>query len=63
MMDERRQDSNCRDCVYSMLLSLPRGGIWHACDYMGITGKRRPCDGGDNCTVKIKKGDKNERVQ
>ena len=53
MMDERRQDGNCVDCVYSTLLSLPRAGLWHACDYIGVTGKRRPCEAGYNCKVKV----------
>lgn len=57
---KRRQDTNCVDCRYSMIVTLMDRGVWYACDYMGITGIRRPCESGDNCTVKIKRGAKHE---
>ena len=49
-----RADRNCVDCEYSMRLILLNCGVWYACDYLGRTGKRRPCESGDKCTVKIK---------
>lgn len=52
----KRQDRNCIDCRYSMLVMMLDRGIWYACDYMGQVGHRRPCEYGDKCTVKIKKG-------
>lgn len=51
---QRRTDKNCVDCKYSMRLTLLNGGIWYACDHLGKTGKCRPCESGDKCTVKIK---------
>ena len=49
-----RADRNCVDCEYSMLITMLKDGIWHACDYLGRVGKCRPCEPGDDCTVKIK---------
>lgn len=50
----QRSDRNCVDCDYSMRLTLLHNGVWHACDYWGRVGKCRPCEPGDDCTVKIK---------
>ncbi len=42
---------SCKGCAYAMLLS----GAW-GCDYLSITGHRRPCLPGEDCTVR-KEGD------
>lgn len=52
---EKRLDANCVDCVYSVWLYPPNMERFCGCDYMGITGKRRPCPYGAGCTVKKKK--------
>lgn len=54
----QRADTNCVTCFYSMQLTMLDGGIYYACDYLGKTGKRRPCEYGDKCTVKVKRGKK-----
>ena len=36
---------NCQDCVYF--------GSGETCDYILIHQKRRPCEPGDKCTVKV----------
>ena len=54
-----RADRNCVNCKYSMQVMLIDGGIWHACDYMGQMGHRRPCESGDLCTVKVRRGKNN----
>ena len=46
-------DSNCKGCKYSMTISLDGQGMRYVCDYIGKMGTRRPCEGGDKCTVKI----------
>jgi hypothetical protein len=45
----------CKRCIYSMWLALPKAGYWAACDYLGQTGKRRPCEAGDDCTVFVRR--------
>ena len=47
-----RTERNCVNCIYSIKVHVFGGGIWNACDYLGITGKCRPCEPGDECTVK-----------
>lgn len=42
---------SCEGCVYAVLLS----GMW-CCDYLLMTGRRRPCPPEENCTVR-KEGD------
>lgn len=42
---------SCEGCVYAVLLS----GAW-CCDYLLMTGHRRPCPPGEDCTVR-KEGD------
>lgn len=42
---------SCKGCAYAVLLS----GAW-CCDYLLITGRRRPCPPGEGCTVR-KDGD------
>lgn len=37
----------CKDCVYAVKLS----GAW-CCDYLALTGHRRPCPPGEDCTVR-----------
>ena len=55
---EPRADRNCRDCIYTEVVTLPGDGRWNICDYMGrMENKRRPCPYGDGCTVKKKKED------
>ena len=49
---ERKSDANCVDCRFCMELHWE--GKYYACDYMGMTGKRRPCEAGDGCKVKEK---------
>ena len=52
-----RVDANCVDCRFSVLLHVNvdnSAGLFYACDYIGITGKRRPCPYGKGCTVKEK---------
>lgn len=58
---KRRCDANCRDCQYSMWLSWD--GRYCVCDYLGMTGKRRPCEAGDGCTVKEKLNGKRRKVR
>ena len=42
----------CGGCVYK------RGfGVDASCDYIGVTGRPRPCPGGRGCTVKTLEGD------
>lgn len=38
----------CRGCIYSSYLNG-----WRVCDYIQITGKRRPCPAGVGCTVRV----------
>lgn len=42
---------SCKGCAYAALLS----GMW-CCDYLSMTGHRRPCPPGEGCTVR-KEGD------
>ena len=51
---QKRQDFNCMNCIYNMPVQMD--GLFYACDYMGKMGQRRPCEGGDKCTVKVKRG-------
>ena len=39
---------SCKGCVYAAALS----GEWF-CDYLSITGHRRPCPPGEGCTVRV----------
>ena len=38
---------SCKGCAYAALLS----GAW-CCDYLSMTGHRRPCPPGEGCTVR-----------
>ena len=41
-------------CQYSTLLCDPEDErSFTACDYIGATGKRRPCQAGSSCTVRV----------
>ena len=40
--------SNCDNCVYRTVIGGTSG-----CNYLFVTGKRRPCPPGDECTVKV----------
>lgn len=42
---------SCEGCAYAIKL----GGEWY-CDYLSMTGRRRPCPPGEGCTVR-KEGD------
>lgn len=46
----------CEGCAYLM-------DGWHVkyCDYLTITGHRRPCKGGAECKVKVTKGVKRKK--
>ena len=47
----------CKKCKYCKQL---KGGanttIYKYCDYLCMEKKRRPCEGGDECTVFVPKG-------
>lgn len=43
-------DSYCRGCVH--LAKLSAGDHTKFCDYIGATGKCRPCPAGKGCTVR-----------
>lgn len=58
--------TRCLTCRYNKPLSGTNSGYkgiskkelaerYRFCDYIGITSKRRPCAGGDECTVYEKK--------
>lgn len=49
---QHRPDEYCEGCIYSEIVSMPGAGPWTACDYIGKTGRRRPCPPWDKCTVK-----------
>lgn len=42
--------SNCDDCFYRCKLN---GGSIGYCKYLFVTGQRRPCNPGEECTVKV----------
>ena len=55
MSDLTKPDTRqCRDCIYAV--KLTRHGT--ACYYIMYRGKRRPCPGGAECTVRRTKGGK-----
>lgn len=39
---------SCKGCAYA----VPLSGEWY-CDYLSITGHRRPCPPGEGCTVRV----------
>ena len=44
-------DENCRDCKYFYGYT----DFDVCCNYIFVTGRRRPCPPGDGCTVKVKR--------
>ena len=46
-----KKNSFCLDCIYF------RGEMEYSrcCHYLLLTDKRRPCPGGEGCTVKVKR--------
>lgn len=50
MPKKKRIDGNCIDCYYSMELTFDNR--FFGCDYLGKTGRLRPCEYGWACTVK-----------
>ena len=44
-------DKYCQDCFYFR----GQSDFVCTCDYIFIAGKKRPCDPGEGCTVKIKR--------
>ena len=46
-----KKNERCRTCVYCWETSLARGYGDAICDYLGITGKPRPCKAGLECTA------------
>ena len=53
-------DRYCRKCIYTAPVICPETR-YKACDYIGVTGHRRPCPAGEGCTVRVtrKGGDDN----
>ena len=45
-----KNDKNCDKCYYYRSINV--NGL-RACHYLLWTGKKRPCDPGKDCTVKI----------
>ncbi len=48
---------NCKGCAYAVRLS----GDW-CCDYLNLTGRRRPCPPGEECTVRAEGGGEAKRI-
>lgn len=42
----------CNGCIYLYNPSGNRDSSWRMCDYWELTGHRRPCKPGKDCTVK-----------
>ena len=49
--ESNKKNERCRTCEYCWETSLARGYGDAICDYLGITGKSRPCKPGLECTV------------
>ena len=58
-----KKNERCRTCVYCWETSLARGYGDAICDYLGITGKPRPCKAGLECTAYKARGKAKEREQ
>ena len=53
-------DRYCRRCIYLAPVSIT--STYHkACDYIGHTGRRRPCPAGTGCTVRKLRPDDNDQ--
>lgn len=50
-------DQNCKGCLYYKTIPYSKE---RCCHYIFVEGKKRPCEPGDKCTVKIKRGARNE---
>ena len=59
MAEEFNNDYLCNTCIYRCWSDMATGNS--TCDYMLITGERRGCKGGNDCT-KYEKGDKKKRI-
>lgn len=46
-------DKHCKNCFYYRYMYNGYKEMGRACHYLLITGKRRPCDPGKDCTVKV----------
>jgi hypothetical protein len=44
-------DKHCDNCFYYKMLSM--NGVTRCCHYILITGHKRPCGPGKDCTVKV----------
>ena len=44
-------DKHCMGCYYYKPLNCPE---MRCCNYIFMTGHKRPCDPGKDCTVKVK---------
>lgn len=42
----------CKNCKYSFVIGDHKGQQHHYCQYILLTGERRPCPPGKGCTVK-----------
>lgn len=63
MSNGERPDKNCKMCVYSVKMYIDGIGMRYICDYIGKTGRCRPCEYGDNCTVKVQKRGGKKRAE
>ena len=53
--------SKCDRCVYSCFVDIGDGGeMIRACVYILHQGKRRPCPGGEDCTVFLPRAERND---
>ena len=50
-MSGKLSGKNCHDCKYF----YGHSDYVACCNYIFVTGKRRPCPPGDGCTVKVKR--------
>ena len=50
MSEQRSYDPACVGCIYMGWIACYMG----CCNYLLMTGKRRPCPPGKDCTVKYK---------
>ena len=62
-----RKREKCTTCIYRTGENLFCGEYSMKCDYLKITGKRRPCEPGEECTVyergkRRRKNDNKDRV-
>lgn len=48
-------ENPCKNCKYYYSIAQNERSNFGICQYLLMTGKRRPCKGGENCTVKERK--------